>query len=678
MKTTATTLFHPRPGFWLLLFAAVLMTAGCGKKTDSAAPSPTKSAASAGAPDMEADLAKTLKEQPNFYVFKTPADLPSNLTWEDGSDLPEFADPNAKKGGTFNYYIQDFPRTLRTIGPEATGGIRPYMLDDIAIRMVHPHPNVAGKSYPGVAKSWSVDFANKTIYYRIDPDARWSDGKPITTDDAVFFFYFMRSPHLGEPWYNNHFTTKYTSLVVYDKLTFALIVPESKPNLLIAHSDFALFPRHAYKDFGAGWLERYQWRTIPNSGAYIIQEKDIDKGRSITLTRVQDWWAKDKKFYRGRFNPDRYRLEVIRDPDKTAEAFLRGDLDMFPLSLPKFWYETVTENTPAVKSGYVRRSKFFNQIPRPDWGLWINRHKPLLNDLNVRIGIHHASNFELVCSQFFRGDAVVMQTRSDGYAYRTHPTLTARPFNPALAREHFAKAGFTTQGSDGVLQNASGQRLSFTLTIYSPSIRDLLPILKQEAIKAGLELKLEVLDTTTGWKKVQEKNHDIALVALARSVEDYPRYWEMYHGSNAYEDAYLDAEGKFVAQYALGKPNASPQKVRVQTNNMTMTFIPELDRLIEAYDRANTMEEIKRLGAEIEQMVYDDAGWVNGWALPFYRIGYASYIKWPKEFNVAQSRNAEEFYVHWIDQDEKKAIQDGRRSGKTFPNETLIFDQYKN
>jgi hypothetical protein len=77
---------------------------------------------------------------------------------------------------------------------------------------------------------------------------------------------------------------------------------------------------------------------------------------------------------------------------------------------------------------------------------------------------------------------------------------------------------------------------------------------------------------------------------------------------------------------------------------MTMTFIPELDRLIEAYDKAETHEEIKRLAAEIEQIIYDDAAWVNGWALPFYRGGYCRYIKWPEGFNVAQSRYPRSFH----------------------------------
>lgn len=667
--------------FVLPALLVLSLVAGCGKKqsVDSASnpPAVTSAPGAQAAPDMEADLARTLKEQADFYHFKTPADIPATLVWKNGQDLPEFADPKAKKGGTFNYFIQDFPRTLRTIGPDATGGIRPYLLDYVAIRMLHPHPNVADGLFPGLAKEWATDAATRTVYFRIDPDARWSDGKPVTTDDIVFTFYFLRSPHLNEPWYNNYYTTKMSGLTVYDALTFSITLPENKPDLAASASGFAPYPRHAFKDFGPGWLERYQWRLIPTTGAYVLHEKDIDKGRGLTFTRQENWWARDKKFFRGRFNPDRYRLEVIRDTDKSAETFARGDLDLYPLDQPKFWYETIPNDHPAVQAGYIVKTKFINRIPRPDWGLWINSMKPGLDNRDIRLGIQYAANFDIVCQQFYRGDAVRLQTRSDGYPFRTHPTITARPFDPARARQHFAQAGYTTQGADGVLTNAAGQRLSFTLTTYRPDMRDLLAILKQEALQAGLEFKLEVLDQTTGWKKVQEKNHEVTLIALSRSVESYPRYWEMYHGSNAYEDAYLDAAGLSVQRHADGKPNPKPTKVRVQTNNMTMTFIPELDRLIEAYDKAETMPEIKRLAAEIEQIIYDDASWVNGWALPFYRFGYAPYIKWPEGFNVAQSRYAYEFMVHWIDQDEKAALTAARRTGKPLPVQILTFDQFK-
>jgi microcin C transport system substrate-binding protein len=407
----------------------------------------------------------------------------------------------------------------------------------------------------------------------------------------------------------------------------------------------------------------------------VIHEKDIEKGRAITLTRIKDWWGENKRFFRGRFNPDRYRLEVVRDPDKAVEAFARGDIDMMPLGTPKYWYETLPETHPEVAAGRIVRFKFYNRTPQPDWGLWLNCAKPLVENLNVRLGIHHATHFDLVCSQYFRGDAVRLQTRSDGYGWRMHPTITPRPFDPAKARDYFAKAGFTRQGPDGILVNPAGQRLSLTITTGRQEYRDMLPILKQEAVKAGLEFNLEVLDRTTGFKKVQEKNHEIALQALSRSVELYTRYWETHHGSNAYSDAY-SKDGKLTPIATGSEPNPKPKQVRVQTNNMTMTFDPELDRLIEAYDRAGTMDEIKRLAVQIEEIIHRDAAWVNGWQIPFFRGAYWRYVKWPAGFNPMQSRNAEEYFVHWIDAEEKKEVAAARRSGRTWPAELKVFDQF--
>ena len=182
-------------------------------------------------------------------------------------------------------------------------------------------------------------------------------------------------------------------------------------------------------------------------------------------------------------------METVAD-----EKYTRGDLDFYPLNQSKYWYELLPDTHPLVAQGLIAKAKFFNQIPRPDWGLWINRAKPGLDNQDIRLGIQFAANFDLVCQQYFRGDAVRLNTRSDGYGWNMNPAIGPRPFDPAKARAQFAKAGFSTQGPDGVLTNATGQRLSFTLTTYRPDLRDVLAILQQEALKAGLELKLEVLD----------------------------------------------------------------------------------------------------------------------------------------------------------------------------------------
>ena len=69
-----------------------------------------------------------------------------------------------------------FPATLRTIGPDANGAFRSYLLDYNVISLVHPHPNSDGY-YPGLANSWAVGKDGRTVYFRLDPDAQYSDGK---------------------------------------------------------------------------------------------------------------------------------------------------------------------------------------------------------------------------------------------------------------------------------------------------------------------------------------------------------------------------------------------------------------------------------------------------------------------------------------------------------------------
>jgi len=668
-------LASPTPLSWCRLtptLATALLLAGCdgGSETASTADDPSVMV-------MEADLAATVAAQSDFYHRAPIAELPAELPWQDGSDLPEFADLNAIKGGAFHGSIHDFPRTLRTIGPDASGGIRPYLLDWVEPWWVHPHPNVPGRFYPGLASRWAIDHANKTAYVEIDPAARWSDGTPVTTADVEFTFYFMRSPHLRAPWYNDFYQTKFTRLTIYDERTFALEFPQDKPDLerFLGHSPY---PRHAYGDFGPDWIERFQWRTTPKLGAYNVRDEDIDKGRSITLRRDPAWWGQDKRFLRGRFNPDRVELTVIRDANKAAESFARGDIDMLELASPKFWYETLNAAHPEIATGRIRRYTFYNRMPRPEWGLWVNSAMPGLDDRDVRLGLHHATHFEQVCELYFRGDAEMMHTRSDGYPWRVHPTITFRSFDPEKARDYFAAAGYTKQGPDGVLSNADGDRLAFTITTWGEPRRDLLTILKQEAIKAGVEYELEVLDATTAFKKMQEKNHELALLALAPVNELYPRYWETFHGSNAYEDAYLNDAGEPVTSAFDGMPNPNPTQLKVQTNNMTSTFIPELDRLIETYDQATTMAEVEDLAAQIEQIIHDDGMWINGWAQPFYRGGFWRYVKWPEGFNgAAATDRKEELFVFWIDSAERDEIERARRTDQTYPADLLVFDQFR-
>src|SRR5450631_1913726 len=101
----------------LLCALGLATVAGCAKKEAEAVR------------DNSAEVEAYYKAHADFFTFAKPADLPSGLAWQDGHDVPEFAAPEAKRGGTLQGYIDDFPRALRFVGPDANGSFRPFIQD---------------------------------------------------------------------------------------------------------------------------------------------------------------------------------------------------------------------------------------------------------------------------------------------------------------------------------------------------------------------------------------------------------------------------------------------------------------------------------------------------------------------------------------------------------------------
>lgn len=257
----------------LPLLAILALLAGCSRDsaTNAASTEPTR--------DNTAEVEAYYAAHPEFFVRKTPADLPSGLVWENGGNLPELGSPDRIRGGTWNGRIQDFPRTLRVIGPDSNSGFRGYILDDVAIGFAGIHPDVPGphQYIPGLAESWAVDLPNRTVYVRIDPDARWSDGPPVTSDDVFFMFWFYQSEYIQAPWYNNYYGIgeTYTQVIRYDERTFAVTLKEARPDLPARVLGLNPVPRHFYKEVGDDFVTRYNWRFAPTTGAYVIADDEL-------------------------------------------------------------------------------------------------------------------------------------------------------------------------------------------------------------------------------------------------------------------------------------------------------------------------------------------------------------------------------------------------------------------
>ncbi|MBU6178270.1 MAG: ABC transporter substrate-binding protein, partial [Verrucomicrobia bacterium] len=552
---------------------------------------------------------------------------------------------------TFSSYIPSFPPTIRVLGENANNAFRGYHYDDIEMGFVGLHPGT-GAVIPGLAREWAVSPDSRTVYYRLDPDAKYSDGVPVEADDWFNTFYMQLSEYPQNPFGNEWYSSQYTNITRYDRHTLSVTLAEPKA-LAPYWTSLTPMPRHFYKEFGPDFESRYQWRSRPTTGAYAILEGGLKFGRSVTLTRVRDWWARDKPFNRHRFNPDRLVYRVVRLPEKALELFFQGSLDTFLVADPTHWYERL--EIPQLHNGYIHKAKFYNVWPSSSAGLYLNTAVAPLDNRDVRIGVCHAMNYQKVIDFDLRGDYRRLNAFSEGYPLLGNPPITAREFSPEKARASFAAAGYTRSGPDGVLVNGKGERLVITITHRkAPVIDKYMARLREEALKCGLELRLESMDGSAAFQKASQKQHQAVQVAWG-TTPPFPDHYQNFHG----KDAYLE-DGR------TPKPN---------TNNLTSFADPRMDALCEAQRKATTVEEYRRTVFAADRIVHDEAIWVPGFDQNFYWVAYWRWIKWPPGFNVPVSQDPYQNHVLWIDESAKAETAGAMRSGTTFPETDEVFDR---
>ena len=114
----------------------------------------------------------------------TTEKLPKQLKWHNGEGAAIFSSDQAKKGGTYNQYIRTFPQTFRQVGVNANSSFR-NELDVNDMSLVEYNP-ISKTAIPSLATDWAFSDDQRTVYYKLDKDARWSDGVPVTADDYIF------------------------------------------------------------------------------------------------------------------------------------------------------------------------------------------------------------------------------------------------------------------------------------------------------------------------------------------------------------------------------------------------------------------------------------------------------------------------------------------------------------
>ncbi|MEJ2040698.1 MAG: extracellular solute-binding protein, partial [Desulfosarcinaceae bacterium] len=517
--------------------------------------------------------------------------LPKGIHWVTNESDPEFADPRARHGGTLHLALSSFPLTFRVVGPDSNTRFRSAILGN-QLNLIGVHPNTL-RPIPGLATHWAYAADKKTMYFKLNPAARWSDGVPVTADDFAYTLDFMRSKYIVAPWYNDYYTNEIEKVVIYDDHTLAVVGTRPQPDLHLKLS-LGPIPRHFFGELGEDFIRRYNWAVVPNTGPYQIDK--FKKGRYVRFSRKPDWWAENLKYFKHRFNVVRVIYKVIRDTDLQWEYFKKARLDVYPATSPKYWH--IKSKTAVVEKGYVHKIWFANDTPQPALGLYLNLDRPIFKDPNLRYAFAHAMNVEKVISDVLRNDFFRLENGYVGYGRYSNTSIKARRYDIEKVRAYMQASGWK-RGPDGIWTK-NGRRFSVEVVYYVDDHTPRLVVLKEEARKAGIELRLLKLDPAAAFKKILEKRHDVSWSGWSTDLR--PHFWEFWHSVNAHKG---------------------------QTNNITNTDDPELDRLIDAYRNSLDEEERIALSLKIQQKVFDIGAYVPTYMVPYFREMYWRWWRFP-------------------------------------------------
>ncbi len=594
-------------------------------------------------PSMPNNSTETQKPYtPEKLTYHT---LPDNITWLTNDRDSLFSSPKAIKGGMVRSALLSFPMTFRVVGPDSNGGFRSAILDN-QLSLINIHPNTRN-IIPELATHWAFDDDKKTMYFKLDPEARWSDDRPVTARDYIYTLTFMRSEHIIAPWYNDYYTREIEAVIAFDDYTIAVKSTKAVPDLYLKLG-LGPIPEHYFGKLSNEFTTRYNWAVVPNTGAYQIS--DFKKGRFIRFKRKQNWWAADKRYFKNRFNVDTVKFTVIRDFNLQWEYFKKGRLDAFGMTLPKFWH--VKSKTPVIENGYVDRIWFFNDQEHPSRGLWLNQDKEIFKDGRLRQAFAHAMNVDKVINTVLRGDYFRLPQAFYGYGKYTDYTISPRLYDIDKVESLMKKAGWL-RGSDGVWTKGN-QRFSVKVTYSYEEHMPRLVVLKEEALKAGIELRLEKLDPSAMFKKFLEKQHDVAWMGWSTGMR--PSFWQGWHSDNAH------------------KP---------QTNNITNTDDPELDALIDQY--RDSLDEAERIALSlvIQNKIHKISAYVPTFMIPYVRIAYWRWMKLPEFHGTRGSDSLFDPFssttggLFWIDPKVRQQTLAAMEKGIIFPPVLIMDERYK-
>jgi len=299
----------------------------------------------------------------------------------DFKNLP-YANPDAPQGGTLR---QAMTGTFDSTNPfivkgNAVYGVRTYTVESLMGRnWAEPF-----SLYGLLAESIDVSDDRQTVTFRIRPEAQFSDGTPVTSDDVAFSMRMLIDK--GRPNFKTNLG-KVTAVETPDARTIVFHQTSGDRELPLIIGLMPVLPKHVWEGKP---FDVTNFDPIVGSGPYLMT--DIKPGESITYVKNKDYWGRNLPINRGVWNFDVVKFDYYRDANATFEAFKSGLADVRIEGDPVQW--ATGYDIPAVKDGRITLEKIEQKSPAPASGFVFNTRREIFADPRVREALVMAFDFE--------------------------------------------------------------------------------------------------------------------------------------------------------------------------------------------------------------------------------------------------------------------------------------------
>ena len=373
--------------------------------------------------------------------------------------------------------------------------------------------NESGKLVPDLVKSYEVssDGLNYSVYLK--EDAKWHDGAPLTASDVIFTVQTIQNADYGSPqrinWQGVE-TEKINEYAIMFKL-------KNKYAQFLNNLTVNILPGHIWQDIKPINFNLSEFNLKPvGSGPYKFKKLKKDKLGQVSSYELEA----NKNFYDGRPNIDSMELKFYDSEDELIEAYNKNEVSGVSSVSP--------QNLAKIK--FKKRLNLMNlKMPRYFAVFFNQNQSSILSDKNVRLAINYGVSKENIISQVLSGNGAVVDSPMIGEVIDMPNGVKRYEYNPERALKLLAEAGWGNPDEKGILAKKEA-RLNLKLTTSPwPELTATANILKEQLLKIGINLDIEVLPTPALQQAIKDRNYQMLLFGEILTPDSDP--FSLWHSS---------------------------------------------------------------------------------------------------------------------------------------------------